>query len=107
MTRFDHVQRLRGASPEAVPTAARGPHAAALFALEANRGGARVVTFRVLADGSEYIVTCDVAPVDGRPNESHLVRPYAFASPSEANAFVEEATTALEYLGCEITEPKR
>jgi hypothetical protein len=28
--------------------------------------------------------------------------PYKFATPEEAQAFVEEATLALEYLGCEI-----
>ena len=29
--------------------------------------------------------------------------PYVFATREEANAFIEQTTQALEYLGCEVT----
>ena len=106
MSELGPIGSLRTASPEAGAAVEPESRRAELLAVEAKRGTERVVTLRVLAHGADYVVECDVAPVGDRPNERRAVGPYVFATQSEANAFVNEATTALQYLGCEIAEAK-
>jgi hypothetical protein len=48
------------------------------------------------------MVECEVYPANTLMIEPLTLGPYKFATPEEAQAFVEEATLALEYLGCEI-----
>lgn len=104
MTELDPIGPLRSASPEH-PTGPQPARRVELFALEAKRGGDRLVTLRVLAHGPDYVVECDVEAPTARANEARPAGPYVFATQRDAKAFVDEATTALQYLGCEISQP--
>jgi len=48
-------------------------------------------------------VESDVYPVGTMRVEPVRPGPYVFGSREEANAFIEETTRALEYLGCEVS----
>jgi hypothetical protein len=68
----------------------------------ARKDGREIVALRcVQADGG-FAIECDVYPVDGLRVEPLRPGPYRFASREEANAFIAEASRALEYLGCEV-----
>lgn len=101
---FGPLRTLRRPSEDDVRSAFGPSRGVELFLVEARRDGDRVATLRLLPGSSGYVVECDVVPVGGRPGESQHPGPYAFASEREARAFVDEASTALQYLGCEISE---
>ena len=73
------------------------------FARTARKEGRQVVTLRRLQLGSQFIVESDVYPVGTMRVEPMRPGPYVFTSREEANAFIEETTQALEYLGCEVS----
>jgi hypothetical protein len=73
------------------------------FARTAKKDGRQVVTLRRLALGSQFIVESDVYPVGTMRVEPVRPGPYVFATREEANAFIDETTQALEYLGCELS----
>jgi hypothetical protein len=58
---------------------------------------------RCFDDGDECTVECVVYPMDDAGSGPVHPGPYSFASRDDATAFVEEATLALEYLGCEVS----
>ena len=64
--------------------------------------GKQVVTLRAVQRGLACAVECEVYPVSGLRIDPLIPGPYAFATPDEATAFVEEAVRALAYLGCEV-----
>jgi hypothetical protein len=70
----------------------------------ARKDGRQLAVMRT-ADGNEggVIVECEVYPANTLMIEPLTLGPYTFGSHEEAQAFVEEATIALEYLGCEIS----
>jgi hypothetical protein len=72
------------------------------FSRTAKKEGRQVATLRRLALGSQFIVESDVYPVGTMRVEPMRPGPYVFASREEANAFIEQTTLALEYLGCDI-----
>jgi hypothetical protein len=72
------------------------------FSKSAKKDGRQVVTMRRLQLGVQYIVECDVYPVGTMRVEPVRPGPYVFTTREEANAFIEETTQALEYLGCEV-----
>ena len=72
------------------------------FSRTAKKDGRQVATLRRLQLGTQYIVECDVYPVGTMRVEPVRPGPYVFVTREEANAFIEETTHALEYLGCEI-----
>ena len=72
------------------------------FSRTAKKEGRQVATLRRLALGSQFIVESDVYPVGTMRVEPMRPGPYVFATREEANAFIEQTTLALEYLGCEI-----
>ena len=69
----------------------------------ATKDGREVVTLRCVENGSTFVIECDVYPVDGLRVEPLRPGPYRFGKREEADAFVDEATKALTYLGCEIS----
>ena len=73
------------------------------FSRTAKKEGRQVATLRRLALGSQYIVESDVYPVGTMRVDPMRPGPYVFATREEANAFIEQTTQALEYLGCEVT----
>jgi hypothetical protein len=62
--------------------------------------GHELVFLRCLRFGDRWVVECEVRPRGA--NETVRPGPYAFATERAARAFADEATLALEYLGCEI-----
>ena len=73
------------------------------FTRTARREGRQVATLRRLALGAQFIVESDVYPVGTMRVEPMRPGPYVFATRDEANAFIEQTTQALEYLGCEVS----
>jgi hypothetical protein len=72
------------------------------FSRTARREGRQVATLRRLTLGSQYIVESDVYPVGTMRVEPMRPGPYVFATREEADAFIEQTSQALEYLGCEV-----
>ena len=66
------------------------------------KDGRPVVRMRCADYGTEWIVECDVYPVDAVRVEPLRPGPYTFATRAQANAFMDEAAKALTYLGCEL-----
>jgi hypothetical protein len=50
-----------------------------------------------------FAIECDVYPVNGLRVEPLRPGPYRFPTRADADAFIDEAVKALEYLGCEIS----
>jgi hypothetical protein len=63
--------------------------------------GRELVFLRGLRLGNRWVVECDVTP-EGAEGEVVRRGPYVFPTERAARAFADEATLALEYLGCEI-----
>jgi hypothetical protein len=64
--------------------------------------GRELLFLRCVRLGDRCVVECEVRP---RGSEEQTVRPgpYVFATERAARAFADEATLALQYLGCEIS----
>jgi hypothetical protein len=65
-------------------------------------GGWELVTLRGIRRDDSWVVECEVWPEPGDASELVCPGPYVFATERAARAFADEATLALEYLGCEI-----
>jgi hypothetical protein len=69
----------------------------------ARKDGREVVALRCVdTGGGGFVVECDVYPVDAVRVEPLRPGPYRFATRAEANAFIDEAVKALNYLGCDF-----
>jgi hypothetical protein len=69
----------------------------------ARKNGREVVALRCVDTGlGGFVVECDVYPVDAVRVEPLRPGPYRFPTRGEANAFMDEASKALTYLGCEL-----
>jgi hypothetical protein len=64
--------------------------------------GREIVTLRGIRFGDRWTIECDVHPETAAEGETVRPGPYAFTSERAARAFADEATLALEFLGCEI-----
>lgn len=67
------------------------------------KDGKPVVRLRCADYGDEWIVDCDVYPVDELSVEPRTAGPYVFGTAQEAKAFVETSLLALQILGCDVT----
>jgi hypothetical protein len=65
--------------------------------------GWELVTLRGIRLGDRWVVECEVWPQPGDASELIRPGPYTFPTERAARAFADEATLALEYLGCEIS----
>jgi hypothetical protein len=65
-------------------------------------GGRPVVRMRCADYGTEWIVECDVYPVDEVTVEPRVAGPYVFDSARAAKSFVETSQMALQLLGCDV-----
>ena len=68
-----------------------------LFSRTACTDGRHVVTLRCLEADGDFVVECAVGA-----EREEVVGPYAFADARDARRFVDEATLALEFLGCQV-----
>jgi hypothetical protein len=64
--------------------------------------GRPVVRMRCADYGTEWIVECDVYPVDELSVEPRVAGPYVFDSARAAKSFVETSQMALQLLGCNV-----
>ena len=69
----------------------------------ARKDGREIVALRCVELLNGFTIECDVYPIDGLRVEPLRPGPYRFGTREEADAFIAEATKALEYLGCEIS----
>ena len=66
------------------------------------KDGRPVVRMRCADYGTEWIVECDVYPVDEVSVEPRVAGPYVFDSARAAKSFVETSQMALQLLGCDV-----
>jgi hypothetical protein len=66
------------------------------------KDGRPVVRMRCADYGTEWIVECDVYPVDELTVEPRVAGPYVFDSARAAKSFVETSQMALQLLGCDV-----
>jgi len=76
---------------------------AVLARRSARKNGREVASLTCLAAGGAYIVQCELQPLNGARGKLLTRGPYRFATLGEANAFLDEAERALEYLGCNVS----
>ena len=88
------------AAPAADPEALSGDE---VDRRSATKDGREVAALRCVEAGGMFVIECDVYPVDGLRVEPLRPGPYRFGRREEADAFLDEATKALTYLGCEVT----
>ena len=64
--------------------------------------GQPVVRLRCADYGTEWVVECDVYPVDQLSVQPKTAGPYVFGTAQEARTFVESSLAALQVLGCAV-----
>lgn len=69
----------------------------------ARKEGREIVRLRYVEERSAFLVECEVYPVGGLRVEPLRPGPYRFATRDEADTFIRETITILEYLGCDVT----
>jgi hypothetical protein len=67
-----------------------------------SRDGRPVVRMRCSDYGHEFVVECDVYPVDELSVQPKSAGPYVFRTAEEARVFIETSLLALKVLGCDI-----
>lgn len=67
-----------------------------------SKEGSPVVRLRCSDYGTEWVVDCDVYPVDKLSVQPQNAGPYSFKTAEEARIFVETALLALQVLGCDV-----
>lgn len=95
------VGQLRGVTqPSSTLIASLGERD--LLTRHAKRGTQHVASMRCVERAGQVLVECEVYPVDSLRVEPLRAGPYTFAAEQEARRFLDEATLALQYLGCDV-----
>jgi hypothetical protein len=69
----------------------------------ARKDGRELVRLRYAEEQTAFVIECEVYPVDGLRVEPLRPGPYRFGTRDEADTFIRETVTILEYLGCDVT----
>jgi hypothetical protein len=69
----------------------------------ARKEGRELVRIRYVEEIDGYLIECEVYPVDGLRVEPLRPGPYRFKKRDEADSFIRETVTILEYFGCDVT----
>lgn len=69
----------------------------------ARKDGREIVRLRYVEEQDAFLVESEVYPVGGLRVEPLRPGPYRFATREEADEFIRETITILEYLGCDVT----
>lgn len=88
-------------SAEAVQPA--GGEARELALRTARKESREIVRMRFAEEPGGFLVECEVYPADGLRVEPLRPGPYRFATRDDADTFIRETVTILEYLGCDVT----
>ena len=101
----DHQSGFRPAlAPSAAPVADTATATGAEVLLRrVSRENRQLATLRCVEHGGQWLVACDVYPLDTMRVEPLRLGPHAFATRQEAERFVDEALRAFEYLGCDLS----
>ncbi len=67
------------------------------------KDGKPVVRLRCADYRTEWVVECDVYPVDELSVQPRTAGPYVFGTAQEARSFVETSLLALQMLGCDVS----
>jgi hypothetical protein len=67
------------------------------------KDGRPVVRLRCADYVTEWVVECDVFPVDELTVAPRTAGPYVFGTAQEAKSFVESSLLALQILGCDVS----
>jgi 5-carboxymethyl-2-hydroxymuconate isomerase len=68
----------------------------------ARKDGREIVRLRFVEEQNAFLVECEVYPVGGLRVEPLRPGPYRFGSRDDADTFIRETITILEYLGCDV-----
>lgn len=80
-----------------------GNHAQELALRSARKDGRELVRLRYVELTSGFLVECEVYPIGGLRVEPLRPGPYRFGTRDEADTFIRETVSILEYLGCDVT----
>ena len=69
---------------------------------QVRKDGRPVVRMRCSDYGSQWVVECDVYPVDELTVEPKQAGPYVFQNGDEAKRFMDESLLALQIFGCDV-----
>jgi hypothetical protein len=69
---------------------------------QVRKDGRPVVRMQCSDYGSQWIVECEVYPVDELTVEPKKAGPYVFANGADARRFIDESLLALQIFGCEV-----
>jgi hypothetical protein len=69
----------------------------------ARKNGRELVRLRYVEEQNAFLIECEVYPVGGLRVEPLRPGPYRFGTRDEADTFIRETVTILEYLGCDVT----
>ena len=69
----------------------------------ARKDGREIVRMRYVEQNDGFVVECEVYPVGGLRVEPLRPGPYRFVRRDDADTFIRETVTILEYLGCDVT----
>lgn len=69
----------------------------------ARKDNRELVRMRYVEEGGTYLVECEVYPLGGLRVEPLRPGPYRFGTRDDADTFIRETVTILEYLGCDVT----
>jgi 5-carboxymethyl-2-hydroxymuconate isomerase len=69
----------------------------------ARKDGREIVRLRFVEEQNAFLVECEVYPVGGLRVEPLRPGPYRFGTLDDADMFIRETITILEYLGCDVT----
>ena len=102
----EQPQELGTLRTVAGPTFASGQQAPAereILVRRVGRDGRHVATLRCIERAGQHVVEAEVYPLNTMRVEPLRLGPHAFASRQDAERFVEEASLAFEYLGCQLS----
>ena len=69
----------------------------------ARKDNRELVRMRYVEEAGTYLVECEVYPIGGLRVEPLRPGPYRFGTRDDADTFIRETVTILEYLGCDVT----
>jgi hypothetical protein len=69
----------------------------------ARKGNRDIVRMRYVEDADGFLVECEVYPIGGLRVDPLRPGPYRFETRDDADSFIRETVTILEYLGCDVT----
>ena len=106
VSRFDDIvdrTTVAQAADERTPVSEAAVEPQELALRSARKDGREIVRLRYVEERTTFLVECEVYPLGGLRVEPLRPGPYRFGTRDEADTFIRETITILEYLGCDVT----